>query len=657
MAREGIKVVPPTQNLFSLYQAAAEILARDGKAEEAVTLLREGHGRIGDGSSGYKLVESAILIAADLGRLDLAEDFEKSPSQTSLFEIVSRISNDDFSGAASLAETSRHDFPRYVALSVQGAFAALAARQFDVARDLIEKVDVKEDLVEGSTQAWLKAAIELRDGNTQLAQDYLDAFAGRAHAKCECTIESLMGYWEASCQEFGSALSYHFPRIPQEISGFNQTLVRHHYFKRDAGSQSAVIPTEPSCADEAKADGASESQMVSVLAVATEWSSGRGGLSTFNRQLCLALAQAGVKVACVVLEAKAEEIAEAKKQGVTLIEANRGPGLTQEQRLVGKPTGLEGFMPDLLIGHGYITGPAAAAVQANHYPTARRIHFVHMAPDEIEPYKPDREDQAAMRAQERTELEENLCRSATRVVAVGPCLYGRFSTHLAAFPDTPKPLRFDPGFDINKSKQRTPPEGDPWQVLLLGRVEDVTLKGLDIAAAAVAKAAEERTYDLPKLELVIRGAKPNEMDQLHAELLNSVGNGQLNIVVRAFTVFDEMLQADLRRASLVLMPSRAEGFGMVGVEAIIAGTPVLLSAESGLGQLLKEQILPEQASRVVVEMCGDNQQVQDRWAGAIHRMLADREASFRRAAEMRVELAARKTWRNSVESLLAELMA
>ncbi|WP_028464305.1 AAA family ATPase, partial [Nisaea denitrificans] len=33
VAREGIKVVSPTQNLFSLYQAAAEILDRDGKAE------------------------------------------------------------------------------------------------------------------------------------------------------------------------------------------------------------------------------------------------------------------------------------------------------------------------------------------------------------------------------------------------------------------------------------------------------------------------------------------------------------------------------------------------------------------------------------------------------------------------------------------------
>ena len=378
-------------------------------------------------------------------------------------------------------------------------------------------------------------------------------------------------------------------------------------------------------------------------------------MSTFNRQLCVALAQAGAKVACIVLEAKDEEVSAAAQDGVKLVEANRGPGLTEEQRIIGKPADLEGFAPDFLIGHGRITGPAAAALHANHFPAARRIHFVHMAPDEIEPYKLDRVDQAGMRAQERTEIEEDLGRSAAFVVAVGPRLHGRFSTYLSGYKDTPPPMRFDPGFDVGTSGQRHPPEGDPWQVLLLGRAEDVQLKGLDTAASAVAKASRERAVGLPRLELVIRGAQPNQMDELRENLLQKVGNDRLEIVIRAFTVSDDRLQADLRRASLVLMPSKKEGFGLVGVEAIIAGTPVLISAESGLGQLLREQLPAEQVSRVVVEMDGDEERLRDRWAGAIVRMLADREASFKRAAEIREVMAAQKTWRREVENFLAVL--
>lgn len=167
--------------------------------------------------------------------------------------------------------------------------------------------------------------------------------------------------------------------------------------------------------------------------------------------------------------------------------------------------------------------------------------------------------------------------------------------------------------------------------------------------------ARERSTDLPRLELVIRGAKSDEVDQLRSDLIQEAGTGRLSIVVRAFTVSDEMLRADLRSASLVLIPSRAEGFGLVGVEAIIAGTPVLISAESGLGQLLKEQLPADQSARIVVGMNGNNHQLRDRWAGAIDRMLADREASYVRAAEIRRIMAVEKTWRKAAKGLLAAM--
>ncbi|MBV2150431.1 glycosyltransferase family 4 protein [Sphingobium sp. AS12] len=691
-AREGIKVVPPTQNLFSLYQAAAEILARDGKSDEAVTLLREGIGtpnigslsslyqaaaeilardgksdeavtllregidRVRGGGNGYKLAESAILLSSDIGSTDLIDGFAIGPQQKVLAEVVSHISQGDFAAAANLAQSGIVEFPRYFALVTQGVFASVACGREDQARDFIRKWSGEIDIVKGSSVAWILALIEMNSGDVENARRYLDAYSGRTHVDEEVSLETLLRYWITSCRELGSSLSYHYPRIPTSISGLDHTLIRHQHFGHPGVGESAVGHQKVDTVDvETHETQKAERRNVSVLAVASEWSSGRGGLSTFNRQLCVALSQAGAQVACVVLEATAEEIAAAEEVGVTLVEAPRGTGLSDEQRLISKPRGLKGSGPDLLIGHGRITGSAAASLQANHYQSARRVHFVHMAPDEIEPYKIGREDQAGMRAQDRTEIEEELGRTATCVVAVGPRLHGRFATYLAGYDHIRPPLRFDPGFDVAKPQERKPPEGDPWQVLLLGRAEDVYLKGLDTAASAVAKAARERPAGLPRLELVIRGAKPDEMDQLRSKLDKESGGGHLNIVVRSFTVSDEKLGADLRRASLVLMPSRAEGFGLVGVEAIVAGTPVLVSSESGLGQLLREQLPAEQASRLVVGMDGDDHQLRDRWAGAIDRMLSDREASFLRATEIREFMAAKKTWRKEAEKLLAAM--
>ena len=656
LLREGIKVVLPTQNLVSLYQAASEILARDGKADEAVTLLCMGHDRIGDRYNGYKLVESAFLVATDIGRFDLTDAFTLSSKQKALANVLSLISRDQFTEAAECANSEVEKAPRYFTLLMQGVFANLACGAIIEARRLIGTWCGEINIDRGSATAWIFALLEILSGNTEAAKRCLDAFSDRVHTDEEVSVETLLGYWIRSCGEFGSALSYQFPRIPSSISGSDHSFARHQYFSSQIYRGAAHAPLEMETSRmEAGTSQITKQGIVSVLVVASEWFSRCGGLSTFNRQFCGALAQAGARVACVLPEASIEEKVAADALSVILVEAPPGTGLSDEQRLISKPRDLEKFVPDFLVGHGRFTGPLAASLQRNHYQSARLIHFVHTAPDEIEPYKVGREDQAGIRAQERTEIEQELCKTADHVVAVGPRLHGRSKTYLDGYENASPPLRFDPGFDVAQFQERKPPEGVPWQVLLLGRAEDVHLKGLDIAVSAVAEADQERSRALPRLELVIRGTKPNEMDKLRKCLKDEISFSRLNIVPRAFTVCDEELKADFRRASLVLMPSRAEGFGLCGVEAIIEGTPVLVSAESGLGQLLWEQLSSEQASRVVVQMDGDDQEIVRRWATAISRMLGDREASFSRASEIRKLLAIENTWRNAVEKLLAEI--
>lgn len=390
-----------------------------------------------------------------------------------------------------------------------------------------------------------------------------------------------------------------------------------------------------------------------VLAVATEWGSAHGGLSTFNRRLCQALAAHGAQVFCVVIKATEEERRQAEAAGVTLQTRDLLEGRPESMALFRRPDLPDGVRPNLVIGHARITGDAALLLAQDFFEDATRVHFVHMAPDEIEWHK-DGGD-AARSAEGRTRQELHLGRQSDRLVAVGPRLHGRFAGYLSR-PDDRDPLRFDPGFDLDDPSPRKVPGGRPLTVLLMGRAAEYRLKGLDIAAAACGVVAERRHEGrLAPIELVVRGV-PAEEAAAHRERMQEwAGNPRLAITPRPYTADADRLSDDLFRSSVVIMPSRDEGFGLVGLEAIVAGTPVLVSGDSGLGELLEERLGEERAATWVVRMANDDAKDKETWANAIERVLLMREHHFAEIQRLRVELAGELPWSRSVKVLLESL--
>ncbi|MFY4720245.1 glycosyltransferase [Streptomyces sp. LaBMicrA B280] len=407
----------------------------------------------------------------------------------------------------------------------------------------------------------------------------------------------------------------------------------------------------------ADGDAAPLGQGPVVLSVATEWASSQGGLSTFNRDLCRALAAAGARVFCVVLDASAEEMDTAREAGISLLPAPVRPGATEDMRLTSRPALPDGTAPDLVLGHGRITGPAAQKLADDFFPGARRLHVLHMAPDEIEWYKPDRSHDAGLRAENRTGIERALGRTAHRVVAVGPRLHQEFLSDFRTA-DGVQPLRLDPGFDSTvPDADRVPPEGGPARVLLLGRIEDAQLKGVDLAAAACGK-VETRLRDAGirrGVRLLVRGAPVTDVDAARDEIVRQAANPRLDVVVRVYTSEQDRIEDDLSTAWLVIMPSRKEGFGLTGLEAIIRGIPVLVSSTSGLGELLREKLGDEQASSFVVEVSGDAETDAETWARDIERKLRDRVGAFQQAAALRDDLARRVRWDQAAAVILGEI--
>lgn len=335
-----------------------------------------------------------------------------------------------------------------------------------------------------------------------------------------------------------------------------------------------------------------------MLAVDTHWSSAKGGVSTFNRQLCIALAEAKAEVYCLVYEASDQDRDDAETHRVHLRVADRRGRRPQSEALMMRPDLPGGLRPDLIIGHGRVTGRIALAHRTNFYPDAAYFHVIHTSPDDIEWQKTDREDRPGIPGEQKWEDELELVTEADRVFAVGPYLYDLAKEYVGGLEETLDPIQLDPGFDSRRQPAKRP-SGRTKSIVIAGRLEDEDIKGLDVAAHAIGVAVRLLGTAGKDIRFVLRGVPGKSAHELHRRVAVWSDTPSLRVAFRGFSADPEKLWSDLARATLVLMPSRAEGFGLAGLEAITAGRPVLVSDRSGLAWLL-DSVLDGRTSGIVV---------------------------------------------------------
>ena len=390
-----------------------------------------------------------------------------------------------------------------------------------------------------------------------------------------------------------------------------------------------------------------------VIAVGTEWWSRHGGLSTFNRELCIALAKAGFSVRCLVPDVADDEREHALASGVELVAAPQQAGVDDQRRLLlDHPALTAGQAPDIVIGHGRVTGLAAQNLQSR-FEGARLIHFVHTTPGDIEwfkekeaaPEEPPTSTVIEARADEELALRahgSSSCRGRTQAICGLSNAPGRHrrsrqdrrsraGAHRSVAPDV-QPLRIE--------------------CLLLGRAEDAEQpQGMDIAARALA-AVEEAAWPLTRASRSSRQSAGIRR-ALRARLQH-ISQHLIDVDVRNFSASLDRIEADIRSASVMLMPSRSEGFGLVALEAVAFGKPVLVSSASGFGDLLQREV-PQRAHLFVVDHRGDDEEVVARWTTALQRVLDDLDAAVTNATWLRATLDAKLSWERTVANLLEAL--
>ncbi|HSM23574.1 MAG TPA: glycosyltransferase [Anaerolineaceae bacterium] len=156
-----------------------------------------------------------------------------------------------------------------------------------------------------------------------------------------------------------------------------------------------------------------------------------------------------------------------------------------------------------------------------------------------------------------------------------------------------------PGVDIrhfypipkDEAKEVVGVPEDTHLILFVGRIEP--LKGIDNLIQAISMIQKNGDLKCCPHSLVIIGgepeAKPEEMNAEMARLQDMVENlGIENFVIFLGKQDQQMLPYYYSAAEVVVMPSHYESFGMVALESMACGTPVIASQVGGLAFLVRD---------------------------------------------------------------------
>ena len=336
-------------------------------------------------------------------------------------------------------------------------------------------------------------------------------------------------------------------------------------------------------------------ECINVMFLCDEWKSSKGGLSTFNRELAVNLARTSksntndrIKVHCYVSQSDELSREDAKQYGVNLITAQRIPGSSDPLDWLKIPPS-ELRQPDVVIGHGRKFGaPAYFIVQTAN---CKWVQFVHVYCEDLGKYKVPGSATTVDVIEEnekKQKMEIELCKEADLVVSVGSRLQRKYRRSLSNNVEIITPGIIEKFFNDSQSLQlaedRSMAGNRKFNVFMFGRgtSEDLTLKGYDIVAIAIASLGKN-------FEFTFVGAPAGEHTRIQQWFLDQTCNLSRNqVTIRSFLDKQDELLMMFQESDLVAVPSRTEGFGLVALEAISAGIPVLVTSESGIAEALQE---------------------------------------------------------------------
>ena len=293
-----------------------------------------------------------------------------------------------------------------------------------------------------------------------------------------------------------------------------------------------------------------------------------------------------MKVSLLVPEGacNTEEIREADGYGITIVEAKERAAYDRLDWLSIPP---QDHYMDIVVGHGVKLGRQVQFIKDSpQFSNCKWVQVVHTAPEDLSRYKCYSDP--ISKGETKHESEVELCKLADLVVPVGPRLKEAYTSYLQRCRKDQDVLSITPGLFQREFgdlvEKQDPNEDGEFKVLLFGRAddEDFELKGYNIAAQAF---ADQRLKNKP-YHLIFVGAAEGKQEEVRGKLLqHDIAEAQLT--VRKFIQSRDRVKNLLCEADLAIMPSKSEGFGLVALEALSAGLPILVGSRSGFAKALE----------------------------------------------------------------------
>jgi len=387
------------------------------------------------------------------------------------------------------------------------------------------------------------------------------------------------------------------------------------------------------------------SSTLKVTLLAGEWTSSAGGLSTLNRELAIHLSQhPKVDVSFLVPEGacKDEDKREAQSYGITVVDAKKRLGFDRLDWLSVPPQDLR---MDVVVGHGGKLGRQVQFVRdAPQYHNIKWVQVAHTAPEDLSRYKSYSDP--ISKGESKHQIEVDLCKLADLVVPIGPRLEEAYSSYLRRCKTDQDVFVVTPGlFDREFGDlEQSPNENAEFKVLLCGRGddEDFELKGYNIAVEAF---TDHRLKAKP-YHLFFVGAPDGKQEEVRRKLLLS-GIAEEQLTVRKFVQSRDRMKDLLNEVDLAIMPSKSEGFGLVSLEALSAGLPILVGKKSGFAKALES--IPFGKSCIV------DSDDPTKWAEAIEDVCVRHRVRLEEIKSVRESYNKTYSWKEQCEALVEKM--
>jgi D-inositol-3-phosphate glycosyltransferase len=254
----------------------------------------------------------------------------------------------------------------------------------------------------------------------------------------------------------------------------------------------------------------------------------------------------------------------------------------------------KGISYDLIHSHYWMSG--MVAIELKKYWSVPFVHMFHtlglmknrvaQTLEEIE-------------GEYRIEGEREVLKTADKIIAATPAEYAQLLWLYQA--DANNIIVIPPGVDIGKFYPIPPDEAKEYigvppcgrMLLFVGRIEP--LKGLDVLIEAIGIMRKNEVLSDNPFCLAIIGGDPEE-----SEVQSNIEISRIKALTEQFGLTDlvtflgrrsqDSLPYYYSAAEAVVVPSQYESFGMVALEAMACGKPVVASQIGGLAYLVQDGI-------------------------------------------------------------------